>query len=103
MGLRYVFTDCHAYYNWANFYTDLTDLDKIDWTILQARDFKRDPDDPAKFERYQAEALVYQHCPIEALAGMVCHTEQVRFKLESWLQAKNITMPVYARAGWYFK
>ena len=63
LGLNYIFTDSHAYYSWTNFYTDLKDLDKIDWKILQARDFKRDPNDPAKFERYQAEALVHRHCP----------------------------------------
>ena len=51
-GLPFVFTDNHAYYQWANFYTELADIDKIDWLILQQRDFKRDPDDPAKFERY---------------------------------------------------
>jgi hypothetical protein len=32
--------------------------DWVDWPLLQKRDFKRDPDDPAKLERYQAEALV---------------------------------------------
>lgn len=54
LGLPFLFTDSHAYYMWANFYNELSDLDKIDWSILQNRDFKRDQDDPAKFERYQA-------------------------------------------------
>jgi hypothetical protein len=58
MGLTYLFTDSHAYYQWANYYNNLNDLDKIDWPLLQSRDFKRDPEDPAKFERYQAEALI---------------------------------------------
>lgn len=52
LSVPFVFTDGHAYYSWSNFYTDLEDLDKIDWPIIQARDFRRDPDDPAKFERY---------------------------------------------------
>jgi len=102
LGLPFVYTNAHAYYGWANFYTEMSDLDKVDWPILQARDFKRDPDDPAKFERYQAEALIYQHCPVEALIGMVCYTDQVKQQLENALQQRNITMPVHARAGWYF-
>ena len=102
MGLPYVFTDSHAYYAWSNFYTDLEDLDKIDWLILQARDFQRAPNDPAKFERYQAEALVYQSCPVEALIGMVCYTEDVKVMLDNWLHERKINIPVYARAGWYF-
>lgn len=102
LALPFVFTDGHAYYAWSNFYTDLADLDKIDWRIIQARDFKRDPDDLAKFERYQAEALIHRYCPVNALDGMVCYTEKTKQQLDGWLQQRNLTMPVYARAGWYF-
>lgn len=102
MGLHYVFTDGHAYYAWSKFYTDLRDLDKIDWPIIQARDFKRDPNDPGKFERYQAEALIYQHCPVAALDGMICYNEQTRNLLNQWLVARQIAIPVHARPTWYF-
>lgn len=102
LGLPFVFSDSHAYYAWSNFYTDLADLDKIDWPIIQARNFKRDPDDPAKFERYQAEALVYQHCPVTALEGMICYTVDTKARLDNWLRVRQISMPVYARSGWYF-
>ncbi|WP_260291417.1 DUF4433 domain-containing protein [Sedimenticola hydrogenitrophicus] len=101
-GLPFVFTDSHAYYQWANFYTDLKDLDKVDWKILQQRDFKRDPDDPGKFERYQAEALIHQHCPISALLGVVCYTERLKEQVGQLLDERGIELPVYARRGWYF-
>jgi hypothetical protein len=102
LGLPFVFTDGHAYYEWSNFYTGLDNLDKIDWPLLQARNFKRDPDDPGKFERYQAEALVHKYCPIQALLGMVCYTDTTKQLLDSWLQKHNVAMPVHARAKWYF-
>lgn len=101
-SVPFVFTDSHAYYHWANYYSDLGDLDQIDWHILQTRDFRRDPDDPGKFERYQAEVLVWQHCPITLLGGMVCYNDAVKVQLEQWLSQRNLTMPVHARAGWYF-
>lgn len=101
-NIPFVFTDSHAYYNWVNYYTRLEDLNQIDWPILQARDFRRDPDDPAKFERYQAEALIWKHCPITLLVGMICYNDGVRLQLEQWLSQRNLTMPVHARAGWYF-
>lgn len=101
-NVPFVFTDSHAYYNWVNYYTCLEDLNQIDWPMLQARDFRRDPDDPAKFERYQAEALIWQHCPITLLNGMVCYNNDVKVQLEDWLSQRNLTMPVHARAGWYF-
>lgn len=102
LSLPFLFTDCHAYYQWAVFYADLTDLDKIDWQLLQARDFKRDPEDPAKFERYQAEALIYQHLPVSGLLGIVCYTEALKQRIEQEIQARNLNLPVYARTGWYF-
>jgi hypothetical protein len=102
LGLRYLFTDCHAYYQWATFYSSLSDLDKIDWPLLQRRDFKRDPDDPVKFERYQAEALVYQHLPVPGLLGIVCYTDALQKNIEQEILARNLTLPVFARTGWYF-
>ena len=102
LGLRFLFTDSHAYYQWADFYADLADLDKIDWPLLQRRDFKRDPEDPAKFERYQAEALIHQHLPVGGLLGIVCYTEALKQRIEQEVQARNLNLPVYARTGWYF-
>lgn len=102
LDIPFVFSDAHAYYGWADFYTDLAGLDKVDWPLLQRRDFKRDPNDPAKFERYQAETLVHQQCPVEALLGMVCYSEAVKTQLNSWLQERNQAMQVVVRKGWYF-
>lgn len=101
-GLRYLFTDSHAYYRWADFYHDLADLKKIDWPLLQARDFKRDPEDPAKIERYQAEALVHQHCPVDGLLGVVCYTDALQRSIESLVSSRGLALPVHARPGWYF-
>nr|WKF57741.1 hypothetical protein HUO10_002234 [Paraburkholderia busanensis] len=100
-GFFYV-TDSHAYYQWANFYSDLDDLDKIDWSILQARDFRRDPDDLAKFERYQAEALIHEHVPVSGLLGVVCYTNEMKKHIEGELSTRRLELPVHVRKGWYF-
>ena len=101
-GLDFLFTDSHAYYQWTNFYNDISDLDKIDWPILQARDFARDPNDPAKFERYQAEALIHQSCPISGLLGIVCYTDALKKNIQQLLNERNLNLSVHARTGWYF-
>jgi hypothetical protein len=62
-----------------------------------------EPDDPAKFERYQAEALVHRHCPIEGLRGVVCYTENMRRQIERQLTERRLVLPVHARPGWYFQ
>lgn len=61
MGLPLVFTNGHAYMIEAEFFNQVTDLGKIDWPLLQKRDFQRDPNDFSKQFRYQAEALVHEH------------------------------------------
>jgi hypothetical protein len=103
-GIGFVFTDRHAYLRTADdaFSSDLDDLKRIDWKILQARDFKRDPNDPGKFERYQAEALVHRRMPIAALAGIVCHGATQEAQLQKLVQNANLELKVAARPGWYF-
>ncbi|KGE51215.1 DUF4433 domain-containing protein [Xanthomonas axonopodis pv. vasculorum] len=101
-GWPFLFTDSHAYYQLTNFYADLANLDKIDWPLLQARDFRRDQEDPAKFERYQAEALVHRHLPVDGLLGMVCYTDDMKVSIELQLKARKLALPVYARTDWYF-
>ena len=102
LNLTFLFTDRHAYYQWTEYYSDLDDLDKIDWKILQQRDFKREQDDREKFERYQAEALIYQHFPIEGLCGIICYNESLKQNIESIIQKQKLNLPVVARPGWYF-
>ena len=102
LEIKYVFTDMNAYYQLATFYSNLKELNNIDWKILQSRNFSRDESDPAKFERYQAEALIHQHCPVNALFGMICYNEQTEKNLNTWLQQREFKIPVYKRPGWYF-
>jgi len=81
----------------------LSDLDKVDWALLQSRDFRRDPADPGKFERYQAEVLIYQHCPVSSLMGIICYTDEVKVQIESQLRQYGLELAVYVRPGWYFQ
>ena len=101
-GLPFLFTNMHAYYRWASYYDDLAHLDQVDWPLLQARDFRRDENDPVKFERYQAEALIHKHCPVSGLIGIVCHSETGKMTAQSQIDAKGLNLPIYVRPDWYF-
>lgn len=102
LGLPFVFTDRHAYTQTANYYSGLSDLRFIDWPLLQQRNFKRDPNDPEKVERYQAEALIHRQAPIQALLGVVCNTPQVKSELEEQVARTGVQLDVYCRPQWYF-
>lgn len=102
LGLKVLFTDSHANNPLVNYYRDPVQLDRIDWPILQARDFKRDPEDPAKFARYQAEALIHRHCPLQGLSGVVCYNDGVKIQVEQAVATAQVPLQVAARPSWYF-
>lgn len=101
-GLDFLFTDRHAYLQTAEFYSDLARLDRIDWDILQRSDFKRDNDDLGKFERYQAEALIFKHVPVSALLGIACVNDAVAAQLRQQIAAAGSELKVAATPGWFF-
>jgi hypothetical protein len=101
-GLVYVLTDRHAYLATARFATDASGLEQVDWRILQARDFKRSDDDPGKVERYQAEALVHQHLPVEGIAGIVVRGSDPKSKVEAELQCRSLSLKLFVQPDWYF-
>jgi ssDNA thymidine ADP-ribosyltransferase DarT-like protein len=102
-GIQFVFTDRHAYLQTAEFHNCLDRLDCIDWPRLQARDFRRDPDDPGKVERYQAEALIYWHVPMTAILGIICfcYRQEQQKKIETDCGNLNLATNVFCRPGWY--
>jgi len=103
VGARFVFTDRHAYLQTAQdrFSSDLKDLDRIDWTRLQSRDFKRNLDDPERFERYQAEALVYRHLPVGGLIMLGCRSSEPKAALEAEVERRGLLFEVAQKPEWY--
>ena len=102
LQIPFVFTDQHAYPAMANYYTDLGDLSKIDWTLLNRKDFQHDPDDPGKKERYQAEALIWKHVPLSALLGICSCNADVDANVKAELQNRKLVLQSIVQRGWYF-
>lgn len=97
-----VFTDRHAYLRTAQFFNSLDELSEIDWDILQQKDFRHDPDDPEKTDRYQAEALIHRHLPVERLAGIVCHGANEKRTLNRQREEIGMQLEIVAQPSWYF-
>jgi hypothetical protein len=102
LKVPFVFSDRHAYLQTARFSSNIVDLSWIDWGLLQRRDFKRDPNDSEKVERYQAEALVHTACPVEALVGIACYNQHVHDQLAAELAKRNLALKLVVQPGWYF-
>jgi len=103
VDVPFVFTRRHAVTAnpEADFYTDLADLKEIDWPLLQSRNFKHDPDDPRKNERYQAEALIWKHLPVSALLGIGCYTIGAEQQLKAQIAARGLKLGTLVRPNWY--
>ncbi len=102
-GQNFIYTDRHAYLATANYYTTLSGLKNIDWSILQNRDFKRNIDDPEKVERYQAEALIYKRLQIDSLIGMVCYTDELKDQLNAQALERGFNLDIKVMRNWYFR
>lgn len=97
-----VYTDRHAYLSAARFFSSLDHLDEIAWIPLRHRDFRRDIDDPEKTDKYQAEALVHQHLPVEHLSEIVCYDDDRREWIDQQLYKFSVHLPIAVRRRWYF-
>ena len=102
LGGESLFTDRHAYLEAANFYSDPKELTKVDFALIQTKDFKRDSNDPSKGERYQAEALIKDNVPVDAIIGIGCFAEAQERSISMELRLRDMAIPVYARPNWYF-
>jgi len=101
-GITFVFTDRHARLATAEFFGDVAELGRIDWKILQNRDFSRDNNDLGKMERYQAETLVHRHLPSDSLLAVACYNSMERDRVDALVQGAGLGLNVISRPGWYF-
>lgn len=74
----------------------------IDWEPLQNRDFRRDPENPEKFARYEAEALIYRHLPLAGLLGLACYSPASKSIIDGHLAARGLDLKVVVQPGWFF-
>lgn len=102
-GRRFVFTNQHGCSAGLEFSDDLANLGTVvDWPLLRSRDFKRDPEDPGKQLRYQAEAMVHGDVPLDSLRGIVCHSEAVLDKIRAIVAPRHPELHLKALPTWYF-
>lgn len=98
----FLFTNQHAYSADTIYFDSPTQLDKIDWALLRSRNFKTDDSDPGKSLRYQAEALIHRHVPLDAIFGIGCYDESAKAALDTKLRAASAEIDVKITPRWYF-
>lgn len=112
-GQPFVFTNYHAVKAFAEFFSDLKDLDKIDWDLLF--EFPRlggyckywnSTHSKARYalrmETRQAEFLVHDSVPLAALGQIGVRTENMAERVRGVLAKTGWSPEVKVIPGWYY-
>lgn len=98
-GRSCFFTDRHAELGYSVQYESDSDLDKVDWTIMDTQQWGGDTD---LKERRQAEFLVHDFFPWSAVFGVGVHDEETAVKVRALISAATPKYGVRVRPAWYY-
>jgi hypothetical protein len=101
-GLPYTFTDGHAEMDISRFFTDLQDLNKIDWEIMRTHYWSDTLEDGDRKRRRQAEFLVYQFFPLHLIETIGVINQSMANQVSSLLQPLAQRPVILAAPAWYY-
>ena len=97
-GLPWAFSLSNAGAYYTEFRSDLEALDEIEWSAIEANDFRAADVKEAK----QAEFLVHQRFPLSLVTRIGVHSASVAVEAEKALTAVQTPPVVERRPDWYF-
>lgn len=98
----FIFTDSHAIMRLTNYYSNLNDLDKIDWDVMNSKYWHDHPDYPNRKMKRQAEFLIYQKVTLSACIGFAVYNKEAEQKLRSILNTCQQDFFIGVRPEYYF-
>jgi hypothetical protein len=102
LGLPYVFTDGHAFEILTSFHQSPADLANLAWADIYADQWKPTLQNPNLQRHKQAEFLVHQFVPVNALVGIAVYNSHIRTQVEQMVQQAGLTLPVREVPAWYY-
>ena len=101
-GLPFVFTDGHAVIQISEFFTDLSDLGKVDWALMAQKYWSDTDEDGDRKRRRQAEFLVHKFLPWETIARIGVNTTTLAGQVQQCLQGVAHKPVVTVERSWYY-
>ncbi len=104
LGLRFVFTDGHPIVQQTRFFNDLAQLVEVDWNVMKQLFWHNTLDDPDRKRRRQAEFLIHQFCPWQAIERIAVYDGTMQSKVQSILVSATAEHqpPVSVERDWYY-
>lgn len=102
MQLPFLFTDRHAYLAHKQVYNQLVNLAELKWGVIKDEEWHRAYSELRK-ELKQAEFLVHQNVPVQALLGIVVHNANVATFVQSEVTKAGLNLHVVVRPDYYYQ
>jgi hypothetical protein len=95
---RWAFSLSNAGARYAQFRAQLDELDQVDWSAVEARDFRL----PDVKEKKQAEFLVFASFPLELVTRIGVRTNAIQSQVQAAFAAIPTRPVVEVRPDWYY-
>ena len=89
------FTDGHAKDRLTAFFNNLSDLDRVDWDVVEKSFWQSTEDDPDRMRRKQAEFLVKNYVPLNCLSGIIVFDTTSHGKVAEMMRESGIILPIH--------
>jgi len=100
-ALDYIIVDRNATLMAATMAAGRSLVPTLQWEDWRTRNFKRDFDDPTRFERYQAEALVHRVLPTAAISSIITYDKLTQGAVSEAVSQACLDLPAYVQPSWY--
>jgi hypothetical protein len=111
-GLPFAFSNYHAVLDYAEFFNNLNQLDRVDWPRFfedpqaggYCKYWKNDstPAHMLRKETRQAEFLIHRRLPLAAIKGIAVYDDQAATRVSAVLQQSGLVAPVKVLPAWYY-
>lgn len=103
-GNSFVFSDGHGIAGFTQWFDELLNLDKVDWSVVYLRYWKDDVNDMDRQRRKQAEFLVHQFCDWSLIKEIVVINAAVKSDVENTMRQypQECWRPIQLKKDWYY-
>ena len=103
-GAGFVFSNGHGLATFTDWFADLADLDKVDWSVVYERYWKDTLDNMDRQRRKQAEFLVHRFCDWSLIQAIGVINQDMKTAVEEILAGypAGLHKPVVVKSEWYY-
>ncbi len=101
-GLGFVFSDGHGIAIYTKWFDNISDMDKVDWSMVYENYWADSLEDSDRQRRKQAEFLVHRFCPWDVVSRIGVLNDSIRRQVMKILADHDESTPVKVCNDWYY-